>query len=175
MMASLSSHTLGAAVVTEWTGVPAVHPLPGGAAVAARSREGTAGAAGTFRSLTVLERRGPGADDWWVVAAQSTRDAELTPRVQAAAAGPLADYAGTYRGQRGGALRVVVRDTALVLFEPSGAESRMEPIGPALFERTVISPGAGLVRFAFLRDTSGAVVAMQRLAASTVNTWERER
>jgi hypothetical protein len=72
-------------------------------------------------------------------------------------------------------LRIVAQDSALALIEPSGAELRIEPIGPGLFEFTELSPSNGIVRFAFTRDAAGAVVAFSRLVPGAVNTFPRIR
>ena len=125
---------------------------------------------GTYRFLTVLERDGAG---WRAVAAQSTRVLAASTRVSPAVSGALADYAGRYRTPRGMELRLEVRDTALVLVEPSGLEVRIEPIGPGLFEMNVISMGNGLVRFAFARGADGRVASMSRILQTGVDVFPR--
>jgi hypothetical protein len=147
-----------------------VRPAAGVVVVTSRMQEGSQGGANAFRYLTVLER-GPSA--WQVLAAQSTREVTLSTRVPATVAGPLADYVGSYRGQRGGALRIVARDSVLVLVDPEGGESRLEPVGPALFELPTLYDGIAIVRFAFARDATGRVTALSRLIHGSVVSWPR--
>ncbi|HEU0080360.1 MAG TPA: hypothetical protein VFQ76_22115, partial [Longimicrobiaceae bacterium] len=125
---------------------------------------------GRYRYLTLLQRDGAG---WRVAAAQSSRELALTPRVPAAAAGALADFAGSYSTPRGAALRVLARDSVLVLVEPSGLEIPMEPIGPGLFEFGYVSLGNGIVRFSFPRDAAGRVTALVRLLPGSLTTFPR--
>lgn len=169
MLAGAAAHQGGVAM--EWAD-EAVHPLSAPSVMVAtgRVRETIGPTVNVFRYLTVLER---GDGGWRVGAAQSTRVAEFTPRVSVDRAGPLGDYAGEYRTPRGGVLRVVARDSALVLIEPSGAELPMEPVGPGLFEFGRLSPLNGIVRFVFSRDPAGRVVAMSRLISGEVTTFPR--
>jgi hypothetical protein len=148
----------------------AVRSATGVVVVTSRMQEGSQGGANTYRYLTVLER---GPSTWQVLAAQSTREVALSPRVPAGTAGPLADFVGSYRGQRGGALRVVARDSVLVLVDPAGAESRLEPVGPALFESPTLYDGIAVVRFVFTRDATGRVSALSRLIYGSVVSWPR--
>jgi len=146
-------------------------PVAGAVVVTSRVVEGSQGGANEFRYLAVLER----ADgEWRVAAAHSTRRLALTPRVPAGVAGTLGDFAGAYRTPRGGLLRVVVRDSALVMIDPSGAESRLEPIGPALFELPALYDGIAVVRFAFTRYAGGRMATMSRMIHGSVATWPRE-
>ena len=148
----------------------AVIPTGGTVAVTLEVIEGTDTGANTYQYLSILEKRDA---DWRVVAAQSTRELALTPRVSAQVAGPLSDYTGSYRGARGGVLRVVARDSVLALIEPGGAELRIEPIGPGLFELPMLYDGIGLVRFAFARDAGGRVSSLTRMIYGSVSTWPR--
>lgn len=132
--------------------------------------EGSQGGSNMFHYLSVLERPD---SVWLVTAAHSTRSLALTPRVSAPTAGPLADYVGRYRGQGGGELRVVLRDSALALIDPSGGEVRLEPIGPALFELPTLYDGIAVVRFAFARDATGRVTSLSRLIHGSVVSWPR--
>lgn len=145
-------------------------PLRGAVVVTSSVREGSQGGSNLFRYLSVLERPD---SVWLVVAAHSTRALSLTPRVTAPIAGLLADYAGRYRGQGGGELRVVVRDSALGLIDPAGGEVRLEPIGPALFELPTLYDGIAVVRFAFARDATGQVTSLSRLIYGSVVSWPR--
>jgi hypothetical protein len=148
----------------------AARPVAGAIVVTSSVTEGSQGGSNTFRYLTVLERSGA---IWLVVAAHSTRALTPTPRVAASVSGPLAAYAGRYRGQGGRELRVVVRDSALGLIDPSGAEVRLEPIGPALFELPTLYDGIAVVRFAFARDTTGNVTSLTRLIYESAISWPR--
>lgn len=143
---------------------------PGVAVATTRSTETVALASSAYRYVTLLERDGAG---WRVSFAQSTRDAAFTPRLTTAAAGPMADYVGEYRGPRGGSIRVVARDSVLAIIEPSGRELRMEPIGPSLFEFTYVAPAGAIIRFAFARDAGGRVTSANRLLPGVVNTFVR--
>lgn len=170
MLAQAATHTLGARLEIGWA-EEAVRPVaPGVALVTSRATEADGPTVAAFRYLTVLRRDGAG---WRVAAAQSTRELAPTPRVPTAAAGAPADFAGSYRTPRGGVLRVVARDSALVLVEPSGQEVRMEPIGPGLFELDYVSLGSGIVRFAFPRDAGGRVTALVRLVTGAATLFPR--
>lgn len=144
-------------------------PLAGAVVGTSTVTEGSAGGSNRYRYRAVLERPD---SVWLVVAAHSTRELTLTPRVPAPIAGPLADHAGRYRAQRG-ELRLVVRDSALGLIDPSGAEVRLEPIGPALFELPALYDGIAVVRFAFARDATGRVTSLTRLIYGSVISWPR--
>jgi hypothetical protein len=61
----------------------------------------------------------------------------------------------------------------LALIDPSGAESRLEPIGPALFELPTLYDGIAIVRFAFVRDSAGGVSSLNRLIYGSVVSWAR--
>ena len=138
--------------------------------VSGRMEEGSQGGSNTFHYLTVLERTGA---DWQVVAAQSTRETLLTSRVPAQVAGPLSDYVGSYRGQRGGIVRVVARDSVLALVSPDGTDARLEPIGPSLFELPTLYDGIAVVRFLFSRDSDGRVATLSRLIHGSLVSWMR--
>lgn len=166
-----ASHSTGARLTTSWLTEEARPIGPDAIVVTSRLRESEGTAAMTYRYLTVLRR--DAAREWHVLPAQSTREAAFTPRVPAAAAGVLADFAGTYRTPRGGALRVVAHDSLLALVEPSGAQLPLEPIGPGLFEFGALSASNGVVRFVFTRDAAGRVAALTRLVPGTVTTFPR--
>jgi hypothetical protein len=172
MLRESASHTAGARLRLEWAEEAVQAAAPGLAVVTTRVTESEGTNTQSFRYLTTLVRHGAG---WRVAAAQSTRIAGFTPRVPATTAGRLADFVGDYRTPRGAVLRIVAQDSALALIEPSGAELRIEPVGPGLFEFTELSPSNGIVRFAFTRDASGAVVAFSRLVPGAVNTFPRIR
>lgn len=148
-----------------------VRPVaPGIVAASTRATESAGLASSAYRYLTILERHGAG---WRVTSAQSTRAAVFSPRLTTAAAGPMTDYIGEYRGPRGGTVRVVARDSVLALVEPSGRELRMEPIGPSLFEFDYVAPAGVIIRIAFARDASGRVTSANRLIPGAVNTFVR--
>jgi len=148
----------------------AVIPTGGTVAVTLDVLEGTDTGANAYHYLSVLEKHDA---DWRVVAAQSTRELGLTPRVSAQVAGPLSDYIGRYRGGRGGVLRIVARDSVLALIDPGGTEVRIEPIGPGLFELPLLYDGIALVRFAFARDSTGRVSSLTRMIYGSVDIWPR--
>lgn len=121
-----------------------------------------------YRYLAVLEC----ADGkWQVTAAQSPRELEPTRRLTVLGAELLKDFAGRYATAAGKVLHVLVRDSALVLVDPSGAETLLELIGPALFEARGVSY-QGLIRVVFTRDSTGNVAAMTRIT-SDVTTFPR--
>ena len=153
-------------------GMTDVSVLRAGDAVVVNGRmeEGSQGGSNTFHYLTVLERAGA---VWQVVAAQSTREISLTSRVPAQVAGPLSDYVGSYRGQRGGIVRVVARDSVLALVSPDGTDARLEPIGPSLFELPTLYDGIAVVRFLFSRGSDGRVATLSRLIHGSVVSWTR--
>jgi hypothetical protein len=171
MLAEVASRPPAGSIGVEWAD-EAVHApaTPMVRVATGRVHETLGQTVNVFRYLTVLEQVDGG---WRVGAAQSTRVAVFTPRVSLERAGPLGDYAGEYRTPRGGVLRVVARDSALVLIEPSGAELPMEPTGPGIFEFDRLSPLNGIVRFVFSRDPAGRVVAMSRLISGEVTTFPR--
>lgn len=170
MLAVIGTHVNGRRLVMEWADESVRLVSPSVAVATTRVTETDGPVATVFRYLTTMERT---ADGWRVVAAQSTRELEFTPRVSAAQAGPLADYAGAYRTPRGATLRVEVRDSALALIEPSGTEIPVEPIGPGLFEFRTLSPSNGVVRLAFARDAGGRVTSMTRLLNGMANVFPR--
>ena len=169
-IAQAATHNRDSRIRLDWADDRATLASPSLAITTSRMTESIDGTGGTYRYMTVLEPHGAG---WRVVAAQSTRELSPTPRVSAAAAGPLADYAGEYRTPRGRTLRITVRDSALALIEPSGLEIRLEPVGPALFEMNVISMGNGIVRMQFTRDGSGRVTAISRVRLAGVEVFPR--
>lgn len=171
MLAQAATHVNGGRLSMEWAeeAVRLTSPSVAVATTRVTETDGPAATA-TYRYLTVLERAGAG---WRVSAGQSTRELVYTPRLNAAAAGPLGDYAGGYRTPRGATLRVEVRDSALALIEPSGTELRMEPIAPGVFELAGLSPLNGVVRLVFARDADGRVSSLSRLVNGAANTFPR--
>ena len=71
----------------------------------------------------------------------------------------------------GATLSVVVRDTLLILIDPSGAESPLEAIGPGLFEPPALHT-VGNVRLVFGRDATGHVTSLSRIT-NKVTTMPR--
>jgi len=170
MIARAATHVNGSGMRIDWAEEAVRVPGPGVAVVTSRVTEGDGRRGGVYRYLTVLQRDGNG---WRAFAAQSSREAAVTPRIAAAEAGPLGPYAGEYRTPRGGVVRVVVRDSALGLVAPGGTEERMEPIGPGVFEYSSPQSINNIVRFVFVRDESGRVASLVRIAPGEANTWTR--
>lgn len=171
MLAQAATHVNGARLAMEWKEGAVRVASPSVAVATARVTESDGPAAtATYRYLTVMERAG---DGWRVSAAQSTRELVLTPRSNAAQAGPLGDYVGGYRTPRGATLRVEARDSALALIEPSGTELRMEPIAPGVFELAELSPQNGVVRLLFTRGADGRIAGLVRLVNGAVITFPR--
>jgi hypothetical protein len=170
LLAEMATQTRGGRLEMGWADETVRMVAPAVALVTSRASEADGQTVSRYRYLTLLRRDGAG---WRVAAAQSARELALTPRVPAATAGALADFAGAYRTPRGAELRVVARDSALVLVEPSGLEIPMEPIGPGLFEFGYVSLGNGIVRFSFPRDAAGRVTALVRLVPGSANTFPR--
>lgn len=116
----------------------------------------------TYRYVAVTEC----SDGYWrVTAAQSTREAELSPRLPTLNADDLHDFVGSYRAASGRALKIEAAADALILTDPSGAKTRFETVGRDLFEASEVS-GAGVIRFVFHRSGNGEVVAFSRLASN---------
>lgn len=65
----------------------------------------------------------------------------------------------------------MLRDATLILIDPAGAETRLEPIGTELFEAPGVS-FQGLIRFAFARGRDGKVVSLTRIT-SEIATFPR--
>lgn len=170
MLARAATHANQGDLRMEWSEESTRFPAPGVAVVTSRVGEAVGPRTAFFRYLTVLER-GPGG--WRVAMGQTTREAAPMPRAGASVAGPLGDYAGEYRTPRGGGVRVVVRDSALGLVDPSGQEVPLVPVGPALFEYHSPEGVNSIVRFVFTRDASGRIAAVLRLAPGEANTWTR--
>jgi hypothetical protein len=105
---------------------------------------------------------------WKIAAAQSTREVELAPPIPISQAGNPASYPGGYRTPGGIILNIALRDSSLILIEPSGQETKLTAIAPDLFEIPAIL-SAGNVRFAFSRDGNGNVLSMTRIANKIVN------
>jgi hypothetical protein len=170
MLRDAATHRPAPSMVIESREASVVHASDGTVVVRSVVLEGARGNSNLFHYLTVLERAG---SSWRVSAAQSTRELGLTNRVPAQVAGTLSDFAGSYRGPRGGVVKIAVRDSALMLTDPTGAESVLEPIGPSLFELPRLYDGIGLVRYVFARDASGRVTSLSRLLYGSVLTWPR--
>ncbi len=165
-----ASHTTGGELTVRWANELVRYPSRAVAVVTSRVTETLGPSSSTYRYLTVLER---GTTGWRVAAAQSTREVAFAARAYGGAAGDVADFVGAYRTPRGLTLRVVARDSALALIEPSGKELRIEPIGPGLFEFTALSPANGVVRLLFTRDATGRVTALSQLAPSGITAFPR--
>lgn len=161
----------GPSTSSAWSEVD-VRPLGRSSVVlTGRSAEGSGGGTTDYRYQMVLER----VDGKWRMArSQSTRVLVLTPRVPPGVAGPIADFVGQYRAPRGGVLRVSERNGALILADPNGGETRLEPIGPGLFEVDYVTNSSGVIRMVFNRDSLGRVTSLSRLGAAAIVTWPRQ-
>jgi hypothetical protein len=157
----------------DWSDTVVVRSSDGNVAlVAARLRETDPRGVTYNRTLTVLERAGDVASGWRVLGAQSTREPQKYARLSAAEAGDLAVYAGQYRVPNG-ILKISLQDSALVLTDPRGTATRLEPVGPALFEAVPPTAVTDVVRILFTRDASGRMSTLSRLAAGGVTTFPR--
>jgi hypothetical protein len=148
----------------EWKDESVRHPSPEVAIVTGRVTERIAPRPATYRYLAVLECTN---DRWLVAAAQNSREVASSNRIAAADAGALDDFAGEYRTPLGKTVRVALSGTNLVLIDPSGGETRLEPIAPAVFEVPGVS-FQGLIRFVFARNGEGKVISMTRLTADVI-------
>ena len=160
--------------VLEWTETAIVRSADGQVAlVGARLRETDPRGIMHARTLTVLERAEGTPSGWRVLGAQSTREPQPYARVSAAAgAGALADYTGQYRVPNG-IVRIAVQDSALALTDPRGQVTRLEPVGPGLFEAVPPAGVTEIVRLLFSRDSTGRVYALSRLTAVGLTTFPR--
>ena len=160
IIAQVATHNPSARIGLEWFESVAQMPASQTAIVSSRVIETAGTMLHHYRFLTVLVR----ADsNWLVAAAQSTRVLELTPPIALPYKNALATYAGHYRTPAGAVLKLVPRDSSLVLIEPSGTETGLVPVAPDLFELPQVL-SAGLVRFAFSRDDTGAITHLTRIA-----------
>ncbi len=160
IMAQVATHSPSANIRVEWSESMVQLPAPQTAIVTGRVVETVGRMPHHYLFLTVLVKEDAA---WMVAAAQSTRVLELTPPIGLPDRDILEAYAGSYRTPAGGLLKLVLRDSALVLVEPSGTETELAPIGPDLFEVPRIL-SAGHVRFAFSRDRAGGISNMTRIA-----------
>ena len=157
-----------AAVSVVWADESMRFVAPPVAVVTARATETVGERTARYRYLAVVQCA---EGEWRLAAAQSTRELTETPRVPAATAGSLQDFSGRYRTPANRTLEIVAADTSLVLIDPTGARAPLEPIGPALFEVRGVSV-QGLIRFSFVRDATGAVVAINRITTE-ITTYPR--
>ena len=156
----VAKHDPFAPITSEWSQVKQQVTTPETAIITNRIVETVGKMQHVYRLITVLTRVD---SKWMVAAAQSTREIELAPPVPLSLVGNLRDFVGTFRTPGGLVLKTIVRDSSLVLLEPSGTETRLAAIGPGLFEIPQIL-SAGNVRFAFNRDKTGKVTHMTRVA-----------
>ena len=170
MLAESASHTTGAGAEMSSSDEAVRFLAPNVAIVTSRFKETAGRGFTTYRYTNVFERIGT---EWKVTAAQSTREIAYSPRVATEIAGSLMDFAGSYRTPRNLALQVLLRDSSLVLKEPSGKELNLAPVGPALFELTGLSPANGVVRVSFARDNTGRVTSMSQIIFGAVNIFPR--
>lgn len=168
MLARATTHIAGPPIEMGWSEESVNLHAKDAAVVHSRNKEVVGPNTRYFRYTTVLGRVG---GRWQVFAAQSTREVEPSRRIPMKEAANLTDFAGSYRTQNGRTIRIAVRDSALSLVDPSGAELRLEPIGPGMFEPATMSL-AGSLRFVFTRDAAGRVTALSRLSDG-VTTYPR--
>lgn len=159
MIEQVAKHNPSAKITAEWSDIIKQSPNPLTAIITSRVIETIRGTPGILKFMTVLSKIG---SEWKVAAAQSTKEIELSTRIPNAGAGNLQDYAGKYRTPIGATLTVIVRDTLLILIDPSGAESPLEAIGPGLFEPPALHT-VGNVRIVFGRDATGHVTSLSRI------------
>lgn len=168
MIKQVASHNPQASIKAEWSQIAEQLPSPTTSIVTNRIVETVGKTVHVYKFITVLTRIN---SNWMVTAAQSTREIELAPAIPLSQVGKLSDFAGSYKTSSGVILKIVVQDTSLVLVEPSGVETRLEGIGPGLFEIPKIL-SAGNVRFVFSRDESGRIISMTRIT-HLITTMQR--
>jgi len=157
----------------EWSDTAVIRSSDGNiAVVAARLREVDPRGATYNRVVTVLERAPDASTGWRVLAAQGTHEPQRYARLPAAAAGDLNAYAGQYRVPNG-IVRITVMDSALALMDPRGMITRLEPVGPGLFEAVPPLPATDVVQLLFTRDDTGRIITVSRLAAGRITTFPR--
>jgi hypothetical protein len=156
----VGSHDPFAKITSEWSDIKEQKLTPQTAIITNKIVEKIGAMSHTYKFITVIVKAGP---KWKIAAAQSTRELSLAPRIPLSEAGKLEDYVGEYRTPAGMTLKIIIKDTSLVMVEPSGAENKLEPVGPSLFELSYM-PFAGNVRFVFYRDAEGKVKSFTRLA-----------
>jgi hypothetical protein len=164
IIAQVSKHHPSANITLEWSESSAQLAGPQTAIITNRIVEKVGAGNNIYKFITVLVKNGK---KWKVAAAQSTRELGMAKRITAKEAGDLIDYAGSYRTPGGMTMQVMANDSVLLLKEPSGTETILEPIAPGLFEFQAIS-FAGNVRFSFHRDATGSVVSLTRIAHNIV-------
>jgi hypothetical protein len=164
IIAQVSTHHPSANITLEWSESSAQAAGPQTVIITNRIVEKVGAANNIYKFITVLVKYGK---KWKVAAAQSTRELGIAKRIPAKQAGDLIDYAGIYRTPGGMTMQVIAKDTVLLLKEPSGTETILEPVAPGLFEFQAIS-FAGNVRFSFHRDATGSVVSLTRIAHNIV-------
>lgn len=157
----------------DWSDTAVVRSSDGRiAVVAARLRETDPRGTTQNRVLTVLERADDVPTGWRMLAAQGTREPQRSSRLSVAAAGDLTAYSGQYRVPNG-VVKITVVDSALALTDPRGMVTRLEPIGPGLFEAVPPATTTELVRLLFTRDQSGRIISLSRLTAGGLTTFPR--
>lgn len=164
IIGEISNYEPRAKMTTEWFEINKQTANSLTAIITARVVESKGVNKGILKCITVLTQVG---SKWKIAAAQSTKVAELSARIPVEQAGKLEDYAGSYRTPAGATLSVVVRDTLLVLTDPSGVETPLEAIGPALFEPPYVH-NVGNVRIAFSRDAIGRVTSLNRITNKVI-------
>lgn len=163
LMADAATHTQ-ARVSAAWSDEVSHKIDRSGVAVTARVTETVGTRAAHYRYLSVLQCK---SGRWQLAVAQSTRELHETIRVPTAAAGSVDEFAGEYVTSNGRTLRLLTDAAGLLLVDPAGSRTVLEPIGPALFEARGVSV-QGLIRFSFVRNADGAVVALNRITTEVI-------
>jgi hypothetical protein len=156
----ISAYDPSAPITSEWSHISVQSPVPQTSIVTNRVIETVGKTSHIYKWITVLVLINA---QWKVAAVQSTREMELAPPIPISEAGNTSSYPGGYRTPGGAVLTIALRDSSLVLIEPSGQETKLSAIAPDLFEIPAIL-SAGNVRFAFSRDGNGNVASMIRIA-----------
>jgi hypothetical protein len=166
----VATHDPAANIKQEWSDIFIQMPVSKTAVVHNRIVEKVGAVTHVYQFITVLVKDGK---EWKVSAAQSTRILELAARVDLGGAGNLAAFTGDYNTPGGQILKISIKDSSLVLTEPSGVTSLLVPVGPGLFEIPAIL-SAGNVRFSFNRDDTGTVQSMTRITHK-ITTMKRRQ
>jgi hypothetical protein len=156
----IATHNAAAPVKAEWSHIVQQLPASKTAIITNRIVETVGKMQHVYRFITFLTFIN---STWMVAAAQSTRVLELAPPIPISPAGSLSEFVGSFGTPGGLVLTTVLKDSSIVVIEPSGAETKLAAIGPGLFEIPQIL-SAGNVRFSFTRDKTGKVTHMTRIA-----------
>lgn len=160
ILAQMAYYSASAPITADWSNILVQSPISQTSIVTNEVVETVGKTANLYRWITVLVLV---RSQWKVAAVQSTRKIEIAPGIPLTEAGDPASYPGSYRTPAGGILTLALRDSCLILTDPSGQETKLSAIGPDLFEIPAIL-SAGNVRFSFARDGNGKIISMTRIA-----------